>query len=148
MGWGSITPFLLSPKSFPDGPFAMMPVLGCPSHEESYPSLANQSSSWGQAGGSKGCRGSAPARKISFISLVTYGPKVFLLSLSQEGLQFLKTGRWFPTDNYICKDVNRIFNGHLWRRFANKQCQHQVTFGHPRRMCSTEQFEEGFAVLP
>ena len=37
-------------KSFPGGPFMTVPVLGHPSLEEFYPSLANQSSARGQAG--------------------------------------------------------------------------------------------------
>ena len=41
---------------------------------------------------SKGGRGCTPARRISFVSLVAYGPKVFLLSLSHGGLQLLKPG--------------------------------------------------------
>ena len=50
-GQGSIAPFFYSsPKSFPQGPFMTVPVLGCPSFEESYPSLANQSSARDQAG--------------------------------------------------------------------------------------------------
>ena len=40
----------IAPKSFHEGPFVTMPVLGCPSFEEFYPSLANWSSAWGQAG--------------------------------------------------------------------------------------------------
>ena len=53
-----------------------MPVLGHPSLEESYLSLANWSPTVGQAGWSKVGRGGAPAREISFVSLVAYGPKV------------------------------------------------------------------------
>ena len=49
-GEGLSTPSLQSPKSFPDGPFVPVPVLGCPSLEESYLSFANQSSAQGQAG--------------------------------------------------------------------------------------------------
>ena len=41
-------------------------------------------------------RGGAPAREISFVSLMAYGPKVFLLSLSHGGLQLLKPGRAVP----------------------------------------------------
>ena len=41
-------------------------------------------------------RGGAPTRKISFVSLMAYGPKVFLLSLSHGGLQLLKPGRAVP----------------------------------------------------
>ena len=54
----------------------IMAVLGRPSLEESYPLLANQSCTGGQAGWSKVGRGGAPARDISFVSLVAYGPKV------------------------------------------------------------------------
>ena len=53
-----------------------MPVLGHPSLEESYLSSANRSSARGQAGESQGGRGGAPAREVSFVSLVAYGPKV------------------------------------------------------------------------
>ena len=73
-----------------------MPVLGCPFLEESYPSLANQSSARGQTGGSKGGRGGAPVGKIRFVSLVAFGPKVSLLSLSHGGVQLLKPGRVVP----------------------------------------------------
>ena len=41
-------------------------------------------------------RGGAPAREISFVSLVAYGTKVSLLSLSHGGLQLLKPGRAVP----------------------------------------------------
>ena len=49
-GKGPSPPFSVAHKSFPEGPFTTMPVLGHPSFEESYLSLANQSSAWGQAG--------------------------------------------------------------------------------------------------
>ena len=88
--------FLQPAKSFPEGLFVTMPVLGHPSFEESYPSVANWSSTWGQAGWSKGGRGGAPARQINFVFLMAYGAKVSLLSLSHEGLQFLKPGRAVP----------------------------------------------------
>ena len=42
-GEGPSPPFSIAPKSFPEGTFVTMPVLGHPSFEESYPSLANQS---------------------------------------------------------------------------------------------------------
>ena len=41
-------------------------------------------------------RGGAPAREISFVSLVTDGPKVCLLSLSHRGLQLLEPDRAVP----------------------------------------------------
>ena len=73
-----------------------MPVLGRPSLEESYLSLANQSPARAKQGEVKGGRGGAPTRKISFVSSMVYGPKVFLLSLSHGGLQLLKPGRVVP----------------------------------------------------
>ena len=42
-GEGPSPPFSIAPKSFPMGLFMTMPVLGRPSLEESYPSLANRS---------------------------------------------------------------------------------------------------------
>ena len=63
-----------------------IPVLGRPSLQESYSSLANQSSP-GAKQGEVG-RGGSPAREISFISLVAYGLKVYLLSLSHGGYSF------------------------------------------------------------
>ena len=75
-GEGPSPPFSIAPKSFPEGLFVTMPVLGHPSLEESYPSLANRSCTGGQAGWSRVGRGGAPAREISFVSLVAYGPKV------------------------------------------------------------------------
>ena len=44
-------------------------------------------------------RGSAPAREISFVSLVAYDPKVSDSALTMEGLQPLKPGRAVP-NNY------------------------------------------------
>ena len=50
-GEGPSPPFsIASQGAFPEGPFETLPVSGHPSLEESYPSLANQSSAWGQAG--------------------------------------------------------------------------------------------------
>ena len=42
-GKGPSPPFSIAPKSFPVGLFVTMPVLGHPSLEESYPSLAKGS---------------------------------------------------------------------------------------------------------
>ena len=75
-GEGSSPPFSIAPQVLPCGPFCDHACLGCPSFEESYLSLANQSPAWGQAGEVKGDRGSVLAGKISFVSLVAYGPKV------------------------------------------------------------------------
>ena len=44
-GEGPSPPFSIAPQSFPVGLFMTMPVLGGPSLEESYPSLANWSGS-------------------------------------------------------------------------------------------------------
>ena len=44
-GEGPSPPFSIAPRSFPVGLFVAMPVLGHPSLEESYPSLANWSGS-------------------------------------------------------------------------------------------------------
>ena len=78
-----------------------VPVLGHTSFEESYPLLANQSSGQGQAEWSKGGRGCTPAGRINFVSLMAYGPKVFLLSLSHGGggggYSFWNQAERFPT---------------------------------------------------
>ena len=74
-----------------------VPVLGHASFEESYPSLANQSPAWGQAGEVKGGRGSVPAGKISFVSLVAYGPKVSYSALAMGSYSFWNQTGWFPT---------------------------------------------------
>ena len=42
-GEGPSPPFSIAPESFPEGLFMTMPVLGHPSLEESYQSLANWS---------------------------------------------------------------------------------------------------------
>ena len=65
-----------------------VPHLGRPSFEKSYLSLAKQSSIQGQAGWSKGGRGGAPTGKISFVSLMAYGPKVFYSALAMGGYSF------------------------------------------------------------
>ena len=58
-----------------------MSVLGHFSFEESCPSLAKQ-------GEVKGGRGGAPTRKMSFVSLVVYGPKVSFSALAMGGYSF------------------------------------------------------------
>ena len=68
-------------------------------HVLDVPPLRNLTRHWitsdlpGARLGEVGC---TPARKINFVSLVAYGPKVFLLSLSHGGLQLLKPGRVVP----------------------------------------------------
>ena len=92
-----------------------MPVLGRPSSEESYPSLANQSSARAKQGEVKRGRGSAPSRKISlrfvtgleFTVVLGYTTCLLsglwsqglLLSLSHGGLQLLKPGWAVPNRN-------------------------------------------------
>ena len=49
-GEGPSLPFSIVPKSFSEGPFGSVPVLCHSSLEESYLSLANQSSAQGQGG--------------------------------------------------------------------------------------------------
>ena len=90
-GEGLSAPSLWSSKSFPDGPFMTVPVLGCRSLGETYLSLANQSSTirWGQGGGSEGGRS-----RIGSISLVAHGPKAFSLSPSCGTLM---SAGWLPT---------------------------------------------------
>ena len=60
-----------------------MPVLGHPSLEESYPSLAK----WSGSGPSrvKWAGVAPPAREISFFSLMAYGPKVSDSALAMGG---------------------------------------------------------------
>ena len=41
-------------------------------------------------------RGDAPAKEISFVSLMAYGPKVSDTVLAMGGLQLLKPGRAVP----------------------------------------------------
>ena len=78
------------------GLFVTMPVLGHPSLEESYSHWLTSHPPRAKQGEVKGGRGDTLAREISFVSLVAYGPKVSLLSLSHGGLQLLKPGRAVP----------------------------------------------------
>ena len=87
----SIAPFLV-------GLFMTMPVLGRPSLEESYLSLANWSGS-GPSQVSKVGRGWAPAREISFVSLAAYGSKVSDSTLTMGGYSFWNQTGWLPTLN-------------------------------------------------
>ena len=52
-------------------------------------------------------RGGAPAREISFVSLVAYGSKVSDSALAMGGLQLLKPGRTVPNSKPLLK---RYFN--------------------------------------
>ena len=65
-----------------------VPVLGHPPFEESYLSLANQSSPVAKQGEVKGSRGSTPTRERSFVSLMVYGPKVSYSALAMGGYSF------------------------------------------------------------
>ena len=99
-GEGPSPPFSIAPKSFPEGSLVIMPVLGHLSLEESYLSLAKGSCTGGQAGWSKVGRSRAPAREISFVSLVTDGPKVSHSALATGFYSFWNQAGWFPTTNY------------------------------------------------
>ena len=86
-GEGPSPPFSIAPQVLPCGPLHDQPVLGHPSLEESYLSLANWSCTGGQAGYKVG-RGGAPAKEISFVSLVAYGLKVSDSALAMEVYSF------------------------------------------------------------
>ena len=96
-GEGPSPPFSIDPpESFPVGLFIIMPVLGHPSLEDlTHHWLTGQAQ--GQGGWSKVGRGGAPAREISFVSLMAYGPKVSDLVLTMGGYRFWNQAGWFPT---------------------------------------------------
>ena len=73
-----------------------MPVLGHPSFEESYPSLANQSSARGQAGCSKRGQRWCPSWEDLLCLLSGLWSQGLSLSLAKGGLELLKPGRVFP----------------------------------------------------
>ena len=57
-------------------------------------------------------RGDAPAKEISFVSLMAYGPKVSDTVLAMGGLQLLKPGRAVPNKRLVlsfafCRQENR-----------------------------------------
>ena len=90
-------PFFYNPTS--TSRIMTMSVLGHPSLEESYQSLASQSPTQGQTGWSKGGRGGAPAREISFVSLVVYGPKFFYSALAMGDYSFWNQAGQFSKPN-------------------------------------------------
>ena len=53
-------------------------------------------------------RGGAPAREISFVSLVAYGPKVSDSALAMGGLKLLKPGRAVPNKTFLIDNQNKI----------------------------------------
>ena len=53
-GEGPSPPFSIAPKSFPEGPFVTVPVLGSPSLEECYLSLATSHALGARQGEVKG----------------------------------------------------------------------------------------------
>ena len=76
-GEGPSPPSSIAPsQSFPEGPSMTVPVLGHPSLEESYHHWLTRYPPRAKQGEVKGGRGGVPAREISFVSLVAYGPKV------------------------------------------------------------------------
>ena len=57
-------------------------------------------------------RGGAPAREISFVSLVVYGPKVSVSALAMGGLQLLKPGRAVPNISiylFFSNDFQKVY---------------------------------------
>ena len=58
-------------------------------------------------------RGGTPAREISFVSLVAYGPKVSDSALAMGGLQLLKPGRAVPNNIPLGFELDR--NALQWR---------------------------------
>ena len=62
-----------------------VPVLGCPSLEESYPSLANHSSARAKQGEVREA-GLHSCCRICSVSLVAHGPKAFSLTPSRGTL--------------------------------------------------------------
>ena len=74
-----------------------VPVLGCPSLEESYRHWLTSHPPGAKQGEVKGGRGGAPAREISFVSLGSYGPEVLYSALAVGGSSFLKQAGRFPT---------------------------------------------------
>ena len=95
-GEGPSPPFSIAPKSFPEGSFETMPVLGCPSFEESYPYWLTSHPPGVKQGEVKGGRGSAPAREDQLCLLSGLWSQGLRLSLSLGGLQLLKPGRAVP----------------------------------------------------
>ena len=53
-------------------------------------------------------RDSAPAREISFVSLVAYGPKVSHSALTIGVFQLVKPGRVVPNNTHLGKDVKLV----------------------------------------
>ena len=77
----------------------------------------------------KGDRGSAPARKISFVSLVVYGPKVSHSALAMGVYSFCNQAGRFPTLTFMhlifhhkCCCIDRVspFFFTAWRRTISK----------------------------
>ena len=83
------------PKSFPEGPLVIVSVLGRPSLEESYPSLANGSCTGGQ-GEVKWAEAVLLSGRY-FVSLVAWGPKVSHSALAMGGYSFWNQAEQFPT---------------------------------------------------
>ena len=107
-----------------------MPVLGHPSLEESYPSLANWSCTGSQAGWSKVGRSSTPDREISFVSSVAYGPKVSHSALAMGVYSFWNQAGWFPTINKIFKK-NNFYSGQCAQWIEDQPAEWKVASSIP-----------------
>ena len=93
-GEGPSPPFSTAPRVLPCGPLPWPePALGWSSLEDSYLSLAN----WPSSGPSrvKWAGFGTPAREISFVSLVAYGPNSDS-ALTMGGYSLWNQARWFP----------------------------------------------------
>ena len=104
-GEGTSPPFFYSPpKSFPEGLFVTMLVLGHRSLEESYPSLANWSGSGPSRVNSIG-QGQCPCQGDKLCLLNGLWSQGLSLSLSHGGLQLLKPGRALPNISplFLCE---------------------------------------------
>ena len=91
-----------------------MPVLGHPSLEESYRSLANQSSDWGQAGWSERGQRWRPCQGDKFCVLRVLWSRGPLLSLSRGGFQLLKAGRALPNIHALFSLGTNKVSAHLF----------------------------------
>ena len=118
-GRGSIITFFCSPSS----PSLRAPLWLCLSSV--VPPLKNLTRHWlnshlprAKQGEVKEGTGGTPTWKISFVSLMTYGPKVFLFSLSHGGLQILKLGRVVPNTTVNCWWECRLVQP-LWKTVWN-----------------------------
>ena len=85
-------------------------VLGHPSFEESYLSLANQSSTWSQAGWSEKGQRQHPPRKIALSTKWLTVLRSFYSALATGDCSFWNQTRQFPTSNFTLSWEMSEFN--------------------------------------